>query len=233
MSTHLSLTATEVERSQSIVDMLFSWVPERTDWDAVLARPPGVEEARADMIRHQPRPRYFDPGSEHSAWVDQQRLRVALRQARGVANVVEGVICGCCTARPVDPVLGVCLACAEERRTHGDTGSYGSCHFLRPCYDPDSMTWGILGYESFYDVNAKPHVWVARGFASHKAAHVPLDGLARVNAWVASRYAGADPRMPRLSDLLDLNLPLSAEDFTAHCRKQALETLLGARNRWV
>lgn len=213
------------------VDQFFAARPIETDWiDKLhLARENklNIPDLIAAIQAREPQ----TPGNpyEHEVWVNQQLLRLALRQNEGKPNI--DYTCGCCGCRLRDPVLEACLWCAERSQQMHYLGSRGSCYFVHPTYDPQTNTWGVLFYERSND--DKFLIWLAKGFASLAETEMALYPISVYATWLARKYNGVYndcylvQRLFPLEEIIKARpqLPYVPDDFTAHLKQTILEHL--------
>jgi len=191
-----------------------------TDWNEVLQNPAGIRLSdEIDAIKHH---EPATPGHpfEHQIWVHQQRLRIGLRHNAGLP--ILGETCKECGANREDPVLEMCLVCAEEANQLGYHGSRGSCFFMRPVWDIQSKSWGIIYYWSSCDDTFM--FWVATGWKSHLSASKALMPVKKYEEWLERKYNGVGSFFHTLDTLFPIeqlmekkkDLPWTPEQFEAH-----------------
>ena len=212
------------------VDQFFAAKPAETDWieKLQLARD-GKLDADALLLAIKAR-EPMTPGSpyEHEVWVNQQLLRLAMRQKANQPLI--DYTCGCCGSRMRDPVLETCLWCAEREFHLHYLGSRGSCYYIRPVFDPRTDTWGILFYDR-NDGDNRVMLWLAKGFARLEEAEMALYPISVYSVWLAKRYNGVYndcylvQRLFPLEVIIDLRtkLPFAPADFTAHLKNTIFE----------
>lgn len=171
-----------------------------TDWNEALQNPAGIRPAdEIDAIkRHEP----VTPGHPfaHQIWVHQQRLRISLRNNAGLP--LMGDICKECGANREDPVLKMCLVCAEESNQLGYHGSRGSCFYMRPIWDIQNKSWGILYYWSGGDDTFM--FWAATGWKSCLSASKALMPIKKYEDWLNRKYNGVGNFYPLLNTLFPI-----------------------------
>jgi len=191
-----------------------------TDWNEALQNPAGINlVAEIDAIKHyEP----VTPGHpfEHQIWVHQQRLRIALRHNAGLPLL--GNTCKECGTNRKDPVLEMCLVCAEEYNQLGYHGRRGDCFYMRPVWDIQSKSWGILYYWHRFDDTFM--FWVATGWNSNLSASKALMPIKEYEAWLDRKYGGVGSFYHILDTLFPVEqlmgmkkeLPWTTEQFEAH-----------------
>ena len=171
-----------------------------TDWNEAIQNPAGIRITdEIDAIKHH---EPVTPGHpfEHQIWVHQQRLRIALRHNAGLP--LMGNTCKECGSNREDPVLEMCLVCAEEIRQVGYHGSRGSCFYIRPAWDVQRKMWGILYYWSWSDGTFM--LWMATGWKSYTGACKALMPVRLYEEWLSRKYGG----IGNFWRLLDVLFPL-------------------------
>lgn len=212
--------------SGSDVDQFFASAPVSTDWGWVYANldkldmrdPVGTIQALEPLT----------PGdqNEHTIWVQEQVLRLALRYNEG--KPVKGHTCPSCGTALADPVLKVCLPCKEWDRQMPYVGSRGSCSYLRPMYDLKSHTWGIVYYWDWEHDGNPLLIWVAKGFGSRSMAWLALYPIARYDKHLQKKYLGVGNFCHMYDELIDVEwlaknrekIPFDPTGFEGYLRSQ-------------
>jgi hypothetical protein len=221
-------------------DIFFGQKPPSTDWNAFMAEiaessPSDLQAAHDALIAMLSDCEPVGHGTikYHTIFVLQQKLRMVIRQQRGLP-LVYGKLCGICAEHTIDPVLAfgderTCIYCAEyeavvERYV---LGGRGSCSYLLPTYDPASSSWGLLFYRWDDDVFM---LWTALGYRTIEDARNAVYPVDLYNRWIERNSNGAG--CVQMSDLIDLdvvmtnkNLPLNPREFEALLKERIGEHL--------
>lgn len=218
-----------VEFQGESVDQFFGFVPMATDWDAVYANVDKIDIRNTlDTIQsYEP----LTPGdvNSHAIWVQQQRLRLALRRDSG-KSLVNG-ICPQCGTRPADVVAKRCLWCEEFSSQMPRAGSRGSCGYVLPQYDIQTHTWGIVFYDYISTGEDGVMAWIAKGFSSSMEAQLATYPVALYVKWLDRKYKGIGRFYSLLPDLFDVTwviknrreLPYDPKGFETYLRNAISE----------
>jgi len=237
-------------------DLFFDRKPMLTDWAGVLAN--AGQLVPADIMSDLKVLEPIDPTNihvEHTNWVLQQKLRIALRAQQGLP-LVNTTKCMTCNVNFGDPAYndegthlvestdGACLSCMEwDRQMHNAYwGSRGSCEFVRATYDPFTRNWGLLIYISrAYDDELM--FWAAQGWKNHREAELALYPLCLFVGWLSKTTLGeADYDIRQFLEedqLLRPEGPLTPSQFRAYLHAtiskyiEEPDTLIRNRVSWA
>lgn len=209
-------------------DLFFGLEPIETDWDRVRA---DVREGRitpamcVKEIKSMEPLKEHDP-FEHSHWIHQQTLRLALLHEAGQPLESEHT-CQECGTRKADPLHRyehyICLHCKTRDRQLYNGGGRGSCEYIRPAYNPKSKSWGLLYYWSWSGNTFL--FWLAEFFKTRQAVENALMPVEHYFTWLGRKYQGM-LSWRRFSSLLDvdeamnLHLPLDPAQFEAMLKER-------------
>ena len=214
-------------RRESLLKWCFSTEPVLEDWAAVLAHPEVLDLDRLtdEMAALGPKTRREAVEKTLQAWRLQQKIRLAVRYRRGLPLVTSHK-CGRCGTNPTDPVLSVCLRCAERDEQILSFGSRGGCHYLRPAYDPGAKCWALLSYRSFLTSGSRSPIilYAASGYpdcASAIAALLPLSNYARLMQSATVYYLDSDSVINYM-ELVARKLPMTPQQRADFTREQIL-----------
>jgi hypothetical protein len=208
------------------VDQFFAAAPSATEWGWVYANLDKIDMRNPLESIQALEPLKPGDQNEHTIWVQEQILRLALCYSEG--KPVKGHTCPSCGTNLADPVLKVCLLCKEWDRQMPYTGSRGSCSYLRPLYDLKSHSWGIVYYwDGEHDGNALL-IWVAKGFSSRPMAWLALYPLALYDKWLQRKYLGVGNFCHMYDEIVDVEwllknrekIPFDPAGFEVYLRAQ-------------
>lgn len=218
-----------VSDASSIADMFFCQEPIQTDWDCHLRQPELLDagalieklKAREPILAHSP--------YEHELFVTQQLLRIAIRLRKNLPLVTDQV-CADCGKRKTDPILKTCLYCAEFEQQIGHHGSRGSCFYVKPAYNPSTMGWGILYYNSHYH-DDDFLFWIALGYGRWWEAAMALYPVTLYGNWQEVKFKGLTSTWRMSEHLFDMETvmkqepPMNPAQFKKFMRAMIVESL--------
>lgn len=213
------------------VDQFFAAAPVATDWEWVYANLDKIVIANPLQTIQALEPMKPGDVNEHTIWVQEQILRLALCYNEG--KPVKGATCPDCGKNLADPVLKVCLPCKEWDRQMPYTGGRGSCSFLKPVYDTKTHTWGIVYYWDWSHGNDTLLVWVAKGFSSRFGACLALYPLHLYDKWLQRKYLGVGNFCHMYDEIADVEwllknrekIPFDPAGFEAHLRSRIKDNM--------
>lgn len=207
-------------------DIFFGQEPEKSDWAAIITAIHNGEHTVKTCLTSIAdfEPVEISSTHTHTVFVLQQMLRLCLRKEKGKPLLTEKT-CLYCGTNKLDDVLESCLACAEEESQFGYYGNRGATRYVKPHYDVNTGTWGILFYEAHYGSHEAIYIfWIALGWKTRREAQLAIYPLSLFEKWVDRQLNGlgdADPRyFYGLNGLMKQALPFTPTAFEQYTKER-------------
>lgn len=231
MNNQLATTGPDLSRADMFFDRPFIV----TDWDQARHEIKAGLWKSTEIVQAL---KALEPLAEHDPrdlqhWQQQQYLRLTLLHEAG-KPLLSNVTCEECGSRKADPLYGAeskytkrCLHCEEENEQTYNGGSRGSCEFVQPRYNPRSLSWGLLYYQS----HAGRHdnvflLWLADFYKTRQEAQAAIQPVKHYIDWLNIKYNGMLVHWMRftsfidMEDIMAMKLPLTPEEFRAVLRSK-------------
>lgn len=167
-------------------------------------------------------------------WQKQQVLRYCLLHEAG-KKMTTSIVCDECADRFVDPLYGDedkhikrCIYCEEESQQTYNGGGRGSCEYVQPRYNPRTLSWGLLYYQSHvgrHDNNVFL-LWLADFYKTRQEAQAAIQPVKHYIDWLNIKYNGMLVHWMHFTNFIDMEdimamkLPLTPEEFRAVLRSK-------------